>query len=152
MKNIIVLGAAALAAVATPAIANEARVEARGGIAWGAGDSEAMLGAAAGYDFDLGGTTFAGVEVSADKILTDHTRVSFGLGGRVGAKISPVGKLYANAAWQSEFCKYCDDSFGIGAGYQHSFGGNLYGKLEYRHLFFDGSDADTAVAGLGVRF
>jgi hypothetical protein len=53
-------------AMASPALANESRVEARGGVIWNGGDSEAIAGVAAGYDFDLGSKAFAGAEVSAD--------------------------------------------------------------------------------------
>ena len=37
-------------AIATPAMANEARIEARGGVIWANGTSEDVWGAAAGYD------------------------------------------------------------------------------------------------------
>ena len=79
------LAAAGATLAATPALANEARVEARGGVIWNGSDSEAIAGVAAGYDVDLGEKTFVGVEVSGDKILTDHTRVSFGASARAGA-------------------------------------------------------------------
>ena len=72
MKKII-LPILATLAFATPAMANEARVEARGGVIWSNGDSEDTWGVAAGYDFDLGTTAFAGVEVSGDKIGTSGT-------------------------------------------------------------------------------
>lgn len=140
-------------AAGTPALANEARVEARGGVVFGNGDEEAIAGVAAGYDFDLGDKFFAGPEVSADKILVDGTRVSFGLGGRAGVKVSERGKLYALATWQSKPCGACDDFWTAGAGYQHSFGSRFYGKVEYRHFFTDGGgDADAVLAGVGLRF
>ena len=151
MLKVIVPLMASLA-LASPALANEARVEARGGIIWDNGDEEGIAGVAAGYDFDLG-NTFVGAEVSADKILTDNTRVSFGFGGRAGVKTSEAGKLYAAGSYQTKPCSTCEDSWTLGAGYQHGFGGNLYGKVEYRHYFVDGfSDPDAVTAGLGVRF
>ena len=141
-------------AVASPALANEARVEARGGVVWNGGDEEAIAGVAAGYDFDLGSTAFAGAEVSADKILESNTRVALGLTGRLGAKLSESGKLFAAGGYTTKFCRTCDESWHLGAGYQHNFGEKLYGKVEYRHYFFDNgvSDPDVVVAGLGVRF
>lgn len=145
---------AAAAAVATPAMANEGRIEARGGVIWSGSDSEAIAGVAAGYDWDLGDAMFAGVEVSGDKILTSNTRVSLGTGVRIGAKMSEGGKLYANGGWASKPCKFCEDSVYAGAGYQHNFGGNMYGKVEYRHNFVGKGikDSDAIAAGLGVRF
>jgi outer membrane immunogenic protein len=141
-------------AIASPALANEARVEARGGVIWNDGDSEAIAGVAAGYDFDLGGSTFAGVEASADKILESNTRLAFGFSGRAGVKLSEAGKLYGIGGYTTKACRFCDDSLHLGAGYQHNFGQSLYGKVEYRHYFFDNgvSDPDAVVAGVGMRF
>ena len=141
-------------ALASPALATEARVEARGGVIWNQGEEEAVAGIAGGYDFDLGSTTFAGFEASADKILTGGTRVSWGVGGRLGAKLSEAGKVYANGGWSSKHCRTCDESLYLGAGYQHNLGSNLYGKVEYRHHFFDNgvSDPDSVTAGVGLRF
>ena len=44
----VLLSLAASLALATPALANEARVEARGGVIWDQGDEEAIAGVAAG--------------------------------------------------------------------------------------------------------
>ena len=150
----VLLSLAASMVLATPALANEARVEARGGVIWDQGDTKGIAGVAAGYDFDMGSRAFVGAEVSADKILTDGTKVSFGFGGRAGVKTSEAGKLYAVGSYQTEPCDGCEDSWTLGAGYQHSFGGNLYGKVEYRHFFVNHgvSDPDAVTAGLGVKF
>ncbi|MBA4353747.1 MAG: hypothetical protein C0409_03560 [Novosphingobium sp.] len=152
MRLVLISLAASLVA-ATPALANEARVEARGGVAWSAGESEAIAGVAAGYDYDLGETAFAGAEVTADKLLTDNTKVSFGFNGRLGAKIAEAGKLYAVGGYNTEFCDFCDGTWTAGAGYQHGFG-KFYGKVEYRHFFVDNSadDVDAVAVGLGVKF
>ena len=145
--------AAASVAVASPAFANEARVEARGGAVWSNGDTEATAGIAAGYDFDLGQSTFAGVEVSADKMLTSNTKVAFGFNARAGAKLGETTKLYALGGYTTEPCDACKGSWGAGAGFQQAFGKSLYGKLEYRHDFVGGlPDSNSAVAGVGVRF
>lgn len=149
----VALSLLASLAVASPALANEARLEARGGVVWDGSNSDATAGVAVGYDWDLGGNTFVGLETSADKILTDGTRVTFGVGGRVGAKISPDAKLYAVSTYQTKNFKYGEESITLGAGYQQNFGQNLYGKVEYRHHFVDNlNDYDAAVVGLGVRF
>lgn len=153
MRKVLVSLAASLA-LASPALANEVRVEGRGGIIWDQGEEEGIAGVAVGYDFDLNESTFVGAEVTADKILTDGTKVAFGVNGRVGARLSDAGKLYAVGGYQSEPCDLCEDSWTLGAGYQHSFGSNLYGKVEYRHYFVDNgvSDPDAVMVGLGMRF
>jgi len=150
----VALSLIAALAAATPAMANEARIEARGGVIWGSGESDAVAGVAAGYDFDLGSNAFVGAEISADKVLTDDTRFSFGFGGRAGVKVSDAGKLYAAGSYQTKPCRFCEESWTLGAGYQQGFSGNLYGKVEYRHFFVGDNLADynTAAVGLGYKF
>lgn len=152
MRLVLLSLAASLVAV-TPAVANEARVEARGGVVWDSTDSEAVAGIALGYDWDLGETAFVGAEVSGDKLLTDGTKVAFGVSGRLGAKIAEAGKLYGVGGYATENCDLCEETWNLGAGYQHAFG-PFYGKVEYRHVFVGNgfSDADMAVVGLGYRF
>ncbi len=149
MKKISIAVAAVAAIAATPAFAGEARVEARGGIVWAAGDEEAVAGAAAGYDFDLGqeGKTFVGVEGSVDKILADGTDVVFGLTARVGAHTSANGKFYIAGGYSFND----GDAWHLGAGYQHKVSNNVYLKAEYRR-FFEAVDVNSAVLGLGVTF
>ncbi|RJF93682.1 hypothetical protein [Sphingomonas cavernae] len=150
MRKIAIVAAVAAATVATPALAQgEARVEARGGIAWAGGDSEAFAGVAGGYDFDLGEKAFIGLEASADKVLVDGADVLFGLGVRAGAKIGDAGKLYALGGYG--FTDDSDAAF-IGAGYQHKFGKSFYGKIEYRMTLNEGSNVNFAGIGLGAAF
>lgn len=154
IMRLVLLTLAASLVAATPALANEARVEARGGAIWNKGNTEAVAGVAAGYDFDLGSMAFAGAEVSADKILTSGTKVSFGFNGRLGAKVTEASKVYAIGGYNTENCDFCDGAWSLGAGYQQAFG-KLYGKLEYRHFFADNAaltDLDAVVVGVGVKF
>jgi outer membrane immunogenic protein len=154
MRTVLVSLVAALAA-ASPAFANEARVEARGGVIWGGGDTEATAGAAVGYDIDLGTSAFAGAEISGDKVLMSGTKVAFGYTGRAGAKLGEAGKLYANGGYTSEFCDSCEGSWHVGGGYQHDLGSQLYGKVEYRHFMPKAAGAETSNAvgvGVGLRF
>ena len=142
-------------AIATPAMANEARIEARGGVFWTPGYTQDAYGVAAGYDFDLGDKAFAGVEVSGDKIADSGTKVAFGFTGRAGAKVSEQGKLYVASGYTTETCGGCNnESVHLGAGYQQGFGNKLYGKVEYRHFFLDQNrpDGNAVFAGLGVKF
>lgn len=154
MRKVLLGLAVAAAAIATPALANEARVEARGGIVWDGGDSEDVYGIAAGYDFDLGSSAFAGVEVSGDKIAASNTKVAFGATGRLGAKVGGNTKVYVDGGYTSENCDLCEDAVHAGAGVELGFASNLYGKLGYRHFFVNNgiSDYDAVVVGLGMRF
>ena len=146
-----ILPAIALVAIAAPAAAqDQGRVEARGGIAWANGGSEAIAGAAAGWDWSLGepGGAFFGAEASVDKILVGGTDVVFGLTGRLGTQVGEQGRLYANAGYSFND----GDAFHAGAGYEHGFGSNVYGKVEYRRFFLSGTDINAATVGVGVRF
>jgi hypothetical protein len=151
---LVSLAAVVAVAAATPALANEARVEARGGVIWDGSNSEATLGVAAGYDYDLGENAFIGIQGSADKILTDDTRVSWGVGGRIGVVAAPGTKVYALADWQSKNCKYCNSAVGVGGGVQQDIGTRYYLKAEYQHLLIGDNtpDADRGLVGVGVKF
>lgn len=151
---LVSLAVVAAVAAATPALANEARVEARGGVIWNGSDSEATAGVAAGYDYDLGDKLFVGVQGSADKILTDNTRVSWGAGGRVGVKVLPGTKAYALADWQSKNTRYGNSAVGVGGGIQQDVGSRYYVKAEYQHLLVGDNtpDADRGLVGVGVKF
>lgn len=152
--RLVILSLAASLVAASPVLANEARIEGRGGVIWDGGNSDAIAGVAAGYDWDLGSNSFAGVEVSGDKILESNTRVSFGAAARAGLKTSEAGKLYAVGGYATKPCKFCEESWNLGAGYQHNLTGNVYGKVEYRHNFVGNgiSDSDVAGLGLGMKF
>ena len=142
------------AAAPTPALAGDGRIEARGGIVFGSGDSEAAAGIAAGYDFDLGSSAFLGAEVSGDKIFQDNTRIVFGLTGRAGIKAGGNTRFFATGGYSTKPCRFCKDSIHAGAGAEFALGSNAYGKVEYRHFFVDsgGSDFDAVFAGVGFRF
>ena len=152
--RLAILSLVAAAAAVSPALANEARFEGRGGVILSGGNSEGIAGVAAGYDWDLGDNAFAGLEVSGDKILESNTRVSLGIGGRVGAKLGEAGKLYVVSTYQTKPCKFCEESVSAGAGYQHAFGESLYGKIEFRHNFVGNGvkDTNTVAIGIGTKF
>ncbi|HEY0597398.1 hypothetical protein [Sphingopyxis sp.] len=152
MKKFAVAAALLTAIVATPAMAaegGEGRVEVRGGYITGSGFDDATIGAAAGYDFDLGSTAFVGAEVAADKVLVDGADVQFSAGGRIGAKVGAAGKAYVTGGYTFTDI---DDPY-IGAGYQHKLGQNVYAKAEYRHQFINNfDDFDTFAVGVGFAF
>ena len=152
MKKFAVAAALLSAVVAVPAMAaegGEGRVEVRGGYVTGSGLDDATLGVAAGYDFDLGSTTFAGAEIAGDKVLKSGFDVQFSAGGRIGAKVGTAGKAYVTGGYTFTDI---DDPY-AGVGYQHRLGANTYAKVEYRHQFIGNfSDFDTFAAGIGVAF
>ena len=150
----IVLPLLASLAFASPALANETRAEARGGVIWSNGTSEATYGAAVGYDFDLGANTFAGVELSGDKIDAAGTKVAFGATGRVGVKAGTGTKLYGAGGYTTEACDLCEGQWHLGAGVEQKVSGPVYLKAEYRHYFENNAvtGADAVVAGVGVKF
>jgi opacity protein-like surface antigen len=153
MKKIILPVLASLA-FATPALANESRIEARGGVVWANGASEDTWGIAAGYDFDLGSSAFAGVEVSGDKIGATGSKVAWGLNTRLGMKAGEGTRLFAAGGYTTEACDGCDGQWDLGAGLEQKVSGPVYVKVEYRHFFENDFvvDSDALVAGVGVRF
>jgi outer membrane immunogenic protein len=147
MKKLLVLGAAAAALVATPAMAaGEGRVEGRAGLAWAGGFEDFVAGVAAGYDFDLGDKAFVGPEVAYDTNFDGLDAVN--LGARLGFKAGEKTKVYLGAGYDVGDI----DEFNMGVGVQHGFNDKVYGKVEYRRYFFNGTDLNAAVAGIGVKF
>lgn len=150
----VLLALVASAALATPALANEARVEARGGAIWYGGNSDATAGIAAGYDFDLGSMAFAGMEVSADKILTSGTHTAVGFTGRLGAKLGESAKLFGTGGYTTSPCSSCDGNWHMGAGVNYDLTKSVYLTTEYRHFFKNGiaDSGDAVVGGVGLKF
>lgn len=137
--------------ITTPALANDARVEVRGGVAWPDGQTaKATAGAAVGYDVSLGGGAFVGAEESVDKPLEGGTNARFATSGRIGVKASPSDKIYATGGYNYGKGPNGTD---IGGGWEHNFGG-LYGKVEYKHFFNEDAapNSNAALVGLGVKF
>lgn len=150
--KIIAISAAALAiGVSVPAMADEARVEVRGGVAFADGDGTyGVAGIAGGYDFDLGGSgVFVGIEGAADVSLGNISTGVYSLSGRLGTKIGEAGRLYVVGGYSVDGV----DAAHIGGGYQHQFGQRVYGKVEYRRYLDRNSFVqNAAVVGVGLRF
>ena len=150
MKFQVVLAAVAAIAVATPAAANEFRAEARAGMSFGDNQSdEFVAGVAAGYDF--GEEAFIGAEVSADKLFVDNSGVVLGATVRLGVR-DGGNRYYVNAGYTDLTCDFCGDGPHAGAGVELGLTEKVYGKLEYRHFFFEGTDSNVVAVGAGVRF
>lgn len=177
MKKTIIAALFATA-LAAPAMAQEAapftgpRVEAvvgydrLGGTGSGSQDGLAY-GAAAGYDFQLGGLV-AGLEaeyvdsdvkgcatgsvVANDRICANAGRDLY-VGGRVGAAVTPTTLLYAKAGYTNARVgvNYTDtttpansfrlndelDGVRVGAGVEQQLGNGIYAKAEYRYSNYE---------------
>jgi len=129
------------AALATPALADGARVEIQSGAAWNDGrDAKGTIGAALGYDYSLTPQTFIGGEINVDKTLAAHRDTTVGFTGRVGVKLDPRDKLYALAGYS---VSSGPEGAIVGGGWERQLQGPIYGKVEYRHLFTDNSNDNT---------
>ncbi|MDE2405598.1 MAG: hypothetical protein KGM17_13100 [Sphingomonadales bacterium] len=154
--RLMVLSIVAALAAATPALADDAggqgRVELRTGVTWPDGQSaKGEIGAAAGYDWNLGSNAFFGVEQSVDKTLASGEKVRWGTSGRIGAKLGAADKLYATGGYA--YGKG-PDAPTVGAGWEHGFSSKLYGKVEYKHFFNEDNarHSNAALVGMGVHF
>ncbi|MGN3974209.1 outer membrane protein [Tsuneonella sp. SYSU-LHT278] len=150
MRFMVMVAAAAatVAAVASPAAANETRLEVRGGIVWCCGVSDETIGVAIGHDFDVGTGAFIGVEGVADTNF-DFVDPTLGVNARVGAKVGETGKVFGTLGYAYETGFDIDD-WVLGAGYQTDLGANALVSLQYQR-YMD-TDINRAIVGVGFRF
>jgi len=157
-----------------------------------------MYGAAVGYDVDLGTMVVgAEAELTDSNADTDYDRNfnTFGLGAvdagrdiyvgaRAGYKVTPQTMVYAKGGYTNARFNYVGtdgetnysqnldlDGWRVGAGVEHKFGTNTFGRIEYRYSNYkegeidfeatdipdsDRFDVDTdrhqVVASVGMRF
>ncbi|HEX8442266.1 MAG TPA: outer membrane beta-barrel protein [Allosphingosinicella sp.] len=146
------------------------------------GDSGAVYGVGLGYDLAVGNGAFVGADFSFDEssqkeceasaiVTNDELCLRAGrdlaAGIRGGVTIGERGKLYAlaaytNARFKSSYTTPAGitsrdaenlDGFRLGAGYQHKFAGNAYGKVEYRYSNYEaGVERHQALVGVGIEF
>lgn len=149
MRYLSMAAAAAVCAfISTPALANEARVEVRGGIAWVAGASTESIGLSLGYDADISESFFAGIEAVADTDF-DISDPVLGVNARLGAKVGENGKAFVTAGYAYDTWSEFDDAV-VGAGYQHNVGTNALLSIQYQR--YVDLDINRATVGLGFRF
>ena len=148
MRSLVFAAAIAASTIATPALANEARVELRTGIAWVSGVSDETLGVAVGYDADISEAAFVGVEAVADTNF-DFADPILGVNGRLGAKVGDAGKLFGTVGYARDTTFDLDD-WTLGAGYQHNLGSNMLLSAQYQR-YMD-TDVNRASIGFGFRF
>jgi outer membrane immunogenic protein len=145
-------------------------------------DSGIVYGIGAGYDFAISPKVELGVDLSADlstmeecesSVIVPNDRACLDAGRdlaaavRLGYKVSPKGTIYAlagytNARFRFDYTTPAGvttrdgrnlDGFRLGAGYQHGFGENMYGKVEYRYSNYEaGVTRHQALLGVGVNF
>lgn len=136
---------------ATPAFAEgiegEGHAQINAGVERAEGESEGIVGFAAGYDFDLGKTLFVGAEIGIDKVLAEDTKVTLATVVRAGAKLSEADKLYGLGGVSTGGNEETQAVYG--AGLEHSFG-KFLADIEYRHL--DKTSAEQFAVGVGILF
>lgn len=148
MRLVNYAAVAALAALATPAKADETRVEVRSGIVWCCGVSDETIGLAVGHDFDLGGDMFAGIEAVADTDF-DFVDPTIGVNARLGTKLGEDTKVFVLGGYAYETGFDFDDAL-IGAGVQHNVGEKALLSLQYQR-YLD-TDVNRVAVGFGLRF
>ncbi|WP_420382659.1 hypothetical protein [Novosphingobium sp.] len=142
--------------LATPALADQTRVEVNTSGNFYGGDYQQSIGLAAGHDFTLAPLIFAGPEVSINKLLATDTLTSVGISGRAGASLGPAGRIYAVGGWASTPYHGGSADWDFGAGYSHALLLGTYGKIEYRHYTSSANGAtpsrDAVTLGFGAHF
>jgi outer membrane immunogenic protein len=157
MKTLIIAATAALAMVATPAMAGDftgVRAEVTAGlddVQGGVDTTDVTYGASVGLDAELYKGVIVGVEATADNVL-DRRNVA--AAARVGLVIKDVlvfGKVgYAN--WKQTTTRELE-GLRLGGGLEAKLAGPVYGKVEYRYTDFNqGVGQHGALVGLGLRF
>jgi opacity protein-like surface antigen len=148
MRRIAFAAAVAVAAIATPAHANETRVEARGGIVWDGTFSDDTLGIAVGHDFDLNEQVFFGIEGVADSNISFDDPV-LGVNARLGTTVKENTKIFVLGGY-AHSTDIDEDDFIVGAGFQHNFGERSLLSVQYQRAI--DLELNRVIIGFGVRF
>ncbi|HEY0008627.1 MAG TPA: outer membrane beta-barrel protein [Tepidisphaeraceae bacterium] len=166
----LAIASAALASVASPAVAQEAAGSFTGpriGVNVGTGGNNFIdfdgqtIGVDAGYDIDTGGAVVGvGVEYQTELGNDFFDLNESAVLARVGAKITPNALAYASGGYtrisggSTPFGSNGDDGYRVGAGVEFGVGtGGTSLKVEQRYLDYgNGADAFQTVAGLSFRF
>jgi outer membrane immunogenic protein len=162
MKNFVIGTAlAALAFVATPAMANDfagPRVEVTAGaddVKNGVDATDITYGAALGYDLQFG-KVVAGIDATAANVFD---RADLGVGARLGYVLNEnvlaftrVG--YTNLERPAVRGRALElEGLTLGGGLEVNVAGPVYGKVEYRYTDFDaGVGRHGGLVGVGFRF
>ena len=162
MKNFVIgTTLAALAFVATPAMANDfagPRVEVTAGaddVKNGVDATDITYGAALGFDLQFG-KVVAGVDATAANVFD---KADLGVGARLGYVLNEnvlaftrVG--YTNLERPAVRGRALElEGLTLGGGLEVNVAGPVYGKIEYRYTDFDaGVGRHGGLVGVGIRF
>lgn len=147
MKKIACMVSVAAATFAVPSYAaTEGYVEGRVGYAWAAGNSE-TIGAAIGYEFDVGDDVFLGAEAVATTEGSFSSPI-IGANTRIGLRASETDKVFATIGYAYDTYSEMDDRL-IGSGYEHKFG-NVAASIQYQRSL--SWDINHVFVGLGFKF
>lgn len=159
MKSLVMAAVAALAFIATPAVANEftgIRAEVTAGlddVTNGVDPTEVTYGAGVGVDAELYKNVIVGVEATIDNVFD---RRNIGAGARLGYvvsnKVMVYGKVgYAN--WKQTTTAELE-GLRLGGGVEVKVAGPVYAKAEYRYTDFNRGNVGQhgGLVGVGLRF
>lgn len=161
MKKIFCAAALAAAAVASPALAQDAG-GAHVGVEIGLvdddflGTEDVSYGVTAGYDIPLGGVV-AGPVVGYTGLFDDNDSGfrEYSLGGRLGVPLDAGTLFYGSVAYSNiDFDGFPGSIEGtkFGLGFEKNFGG-FYGRIETRYADYEaGAELYQTVLGAGVKF
>lgn len=174
MKKILITAVAALvAAVATPAMANDftgPRVGVVAGLDKQAGQTGLSVGVVGGYDVKVAGPVRLGVEATVAESTTDlagviHSNLDLGVNARLGVKVAgPVlafGKVgYARTDYGVLGFNQTEQGVRFGGGVEVALTDRLFATAEYartvygtdRNLGLRVPSRDQGLVGLGLRF
>jgi outer membrane immunogenic protein len=141
-----------------------------------------LYGIGLGYDVPIGENAFVGIDLSADLSSGDvcenaviapndeaclEVRRDLAAAVRAGVNVAPNTAIYGlagytNARFRAEYTTPAGvttvasenlDGFRIGGGIQQRFGGNAYGKIEYRYSNYEaGTERHNVLVGIGLTF
>lgn len=114
--------------------------------------TDVTYGVDAGYDVNVSGPLYVGVEASLDNVFD---RRDVGAAVRVGLQVADPVLVYGKVGYANFKDSFSRDLDGLrlGAGVETSIAGNLYGKVEYRYTDFEaGVGKHGGLVGIGLRF
>jgi outer membrane immunogenic protein len=155
-KFVIGTALAALALVATPAMASDfagPRVEVTAGaddVKNGVDTTDIAYGAALGYDLQFG-KVVAGVDATAANVFD---KADLGVGARLGYVLNENVLAFTRVGYTNLERPAADlEGLTLGGGLEVNVAGPVYGKIEYRYTDFDaGVGRHGGLVGVGFRF
>lgn len=168
MKAFVIAAAAALAALATPAAAQDftgARIGVTGGYDDVLNRDGFTYGVVAGVDAPVAKGVTLGVEATLEDSTTGDAGVDasreLGVAARLGVKVLPKAQVFAKVGYTNARVELAGTNAGVsleglryGAGVEYALTDRLYTTVEYRRSEYeDGIGGRNGVlAGFGIRF